>query len=71
MKTKLNNKEQELYRRTDEILHYIWDPIGVSDVPLARDEYYSYLPRVFSRLIEDCKYHEIAEYLVKVEEVKE
>ena len=68
MKDKLNSKEKELYRRTDEILHYLWDPIGVSDMPQARDEYYSYLPRVFERLIENSKDHEIAAYLTKVEE---
>lgn len=68
MKEKLSAKEKELYRRTDEILHYLWDPIGVSDIPQARDEYHSYLPRVFARLVENAKDHEIAAYLVKVEE---
>jgi hypothetical protein len=68
MKDQLNPNEKELYRRTDEILHYLWDPIGVSDVPQARDEYYSYLPGVFSRLIDNSKDHEIAAYLTKVEE---
>jgi len=68
MKEILSLKEKELYRRTDEILHYLWDPIGVSDAPQARDEYYSYLPRVFARLIENSKDHEIAAYLTKVEE---
>jgi hypothetical protein len=68
MKNKLTQKEKLLYRQTDEILHYLWDPIGVNDVPQARDEYHSYLPRVFSRLISESKDHEIAEYLTKVEE---
>jgi len=40
MKSDLNHQEKELYRRTDEILHYLWDPIGVSDTPQARDEYH-------------------------------
>ncbi|MCC2617130.1 hypothetical protein LJ739_12830 [Aestuariibacter halophilus] len=64
---KLSAEEQELYRRVDEILHYLWDPIGVSDIPLARDEYHSYLPKVFSLVISEAKHHEISEYLVKVE----
>jgi hypothetical protein len=64
---KLSANEKELYRRVDEILHYIWDPIGVSDIPLARDEYHSYLPKVFNLVISDAKYHEISDYLVKVE----
>jgi hypothetical protein len=32
--------------RIGEVLHYIWDPIGVSDQPGARDEYDSYIPYV-------------------------
>jgi hypothetical protein len=68
MKEKLSPKEQALYRQTDEILHYLWDPIGVKGIPQARDEYYSYLPRVFSQLIGESKDHEIAAYLIKVEE---
>lgn len=67
MKKKLRAEENELYRRVDEILHYIWDPIGVSDCPKARDEYHSYLPRVFSRLMNEAKDHEIAAYLNKLE----
>lgn len=68
MKDKLTPKEKELYRQTDETLHYLWDPIGVKGIPQARDEYHSYLPRVFSMLIAGSKDSEIAEYLVKVEE---
>jgi hypothetical protein len=68
MKEKLTFKEKELYRQTDETLHYLWDPIGVKGVPQARDEYHSYLPRVFSMLIAGSKDNEIAEYLVKIEE---
>jgi hypothetical protein len=33
-----------------EILHYIWDPIGVSGVPQARDEYDGYVGGVVSLL---------------------
>ncbi len=42
--------ELELYRRVDEVLFYVWDPIGVATSPTARDEYYGYLPIVFSML---------------------
>ena len=41
--------DKELYRRIDEVAHYLWDPIGVSGVPEARDEYQSYVPQLFSR----------------------
>jgi hypothetical protein len=42
-----------LTRRVGEVLHYIWDPIGVSDQPYARDEYDSYVPEVVRLLIAD------------------
>lgn len=68
MRQKLTPKEKELYRQTDETLHYLWDPIGVRGIPQARDEYHSYLPRVFSMPITGSKDNEIAGYLVKIEE---
>jgi hypothetical protein len=45
---KLPPQELELYKRCDEVLHYLWDPIGVAGAPGARDEYRSYLPNVFA-----------------------
>jgi hypothetical protein len=36
--------------RVNEVLHYIWDPIGVRGEPRARDEYDSYAPEVYSLL---------------------
>jgi len=42
-------KENELRQRTDEVLHYLWDPIGVAGAPGARDEYWSYLPPLATR----------------------
>lgn len=43
-------KDEELYRRVEEVVHYIWDPIGVCDIPQARDEYHSYMTALFSRV---------------------
>ena len=43
MGQKLPPCEAKLYRHCDEILHYIWDPIGVAGRTGARDEYDSYL----------------------------
>lgn len=37
----------ELYKRIDEILHYIWDLIGVAEIPQCRDEYQPYLPKAY------------------------
>lgn len=30
-----------------EIVHYMWDPIGVCDIPEAHDEYSGYVPAIF------------------------
>ena len=67
MNNKLSTSEKGLYRRVDEILFYLWDPIGVCDIPMARDEYHSYLPQVFNLLLNDSKEHEVSAYLIKVE----
>jgi hypothetical protein len=66
MGSKLPPLDEELYRRTDEVLHYIWDPIGVSTAPEARDEYYSYLPQVFKLLKSEAGAESIAAYLTEV-----
>jgi hypothetical protein len=67
MGKKLPPDERELYRRVDEVLHYLWDPIGVAGEPGARDEYEEYLPRVFSILTKGADEQEIAKYLISVE----
>ncbi|MFK3741253.1 hypothetical protein [Massilia sp. TN1-12] len=58
--------EKELYQRIDEVLHYLWDPIGVSGIPLARDEYHSYVPQVVALLNENANMQQIAGYLNEV-----
>ena len=67
MNNKLSTSEKRLYHRVDEILFYIWDPIGVCDTPMARDEYQSYLPQLFKLLLNNSKDHEVSAYLIKVE----
>ena len=42
--------ETPLERGIDEILHYLWDPIGVRAHPQARDEYADYVPRIVAEL---------------------
>lgn len=63
MSSKLSPKDQALYSAVDEVLHYIWDPIGVSGVPQARDEYHGYLPHVFSLVRNGANDEIIAVYL--------
>lgn len=43
-------QDKELYRRIDEVAFYIWDPIGVSDLPGVRDEYESYVWGLFAQV---------------------
>lgn len=56
-----------VHHRVDEIMHYIWDPIGVAGTPQARDEYDSYVPQVIKRLFADATAEEIAQYLDSIE----
>jgi hypothetical protein len=57
-------QEKELLRRIDEVLHYVWDPIGVAGVPQARDEYESYVPQVFQLLKGTADGKDVADYLL-------
>ena len=63
MGQKLPPIEKELYRRCDEVLHYIWDPIGVAGSPAARDEYDSYVWPVFGLVNQDAPVSKIADTL--------
>ena len=63
----LSKSENELYQRIDEILFYLWDPIGVSFDPEAREEYYSYIPQVFSMLKNGSNEEELLKYLYIIE----
>ena len=60
------NHPTELHTRVDEVLHYLWDPIGVADVPNARDEYNMYVPEVMSLLSKNAPVEQIATYLDNV-----
>jgi len=66
MGQKLPPDQMELYRRVDEVLHYLWDPIGVARAPEARDEYHRYLPHVFAMVQRDAPPEEITSYLLKI-----
>jgi len=66
MGKRLDEQELTLYRAVDEVLHYLWDPIGVSNYPEARDEYHAYLPRVFAILNSNADEDELVEYLRRV-----
>jgi len=44
---------KEMYRRVDEVLYYIWDPIGSSDEPFARGEYSNYVPSILGLVLQN------------------
>jgi hypothetical protein len=67
MSQHLSPEEKELYRRIDEVLFYLWDPIGVAGAPEARDEYEGYVPHVFSLLTNQAGSVIIADFLAKTE----
>ncbi len=67
MGKKLPPDQLRLYEFIDEILFNEWDPVGVSDSPEARDEYYGYLPQVFSKAMHGESAQNIADYLREVE----
>jgi hypothetical protein len=67
MKKNLSTAEKELAHRTDEVLFYLWDPIGVSGCPQALAEYDAYSPHVFSMLLQGRTCSEIVEYLISIE----
>ena len=48
-----NEKLKELQQRIDEVLFYVWDPIGVSDTPAARAEYSSYTWIILKYVLEE------------------
>lgn len=60
---KLSPREKELLRRIGEVLHYMWDPIGVAGVPQARDEYDGYALQVFGLLKATTDAEDLADYL--------
>ena len=61
--SKLSRQDDELIKRVDEVLHYLWDPIGVRDIPAARDEYASYVNHVFKMLKDDASIEQISKHL--------
>jgi hypothetical protein len=56
----------EFQRRVDEVLFYVWDPIGVSDQPFARGEYESYVPSIVSLVEKTENIQLIAEHLESI-----
>lgn len=59
------------YRVAFSAIHAVlvkeWDPIGVSDEPMAQDEYDFYIPGIYRLLVEGANDATIAEHLAQIE----
>jgi hypothetical protein len=64
--SRLSEKDNEFLARVDEVLHYLWDPIGINGIPEARDEYSSYAGVVFSMLKRGASEHDVSKYLTNI-----
>jgi hypothetical protein len=42
------NMDNKIFRAIDKILWTDWDPIGVNDLQICRDEYRSYVPAIYT-----------------------
>ncbi len=62
-------KQDELLESVKDILFYEWDPIGVGDNPLCRDEYDSYAPTIVRLLREGADEHKITWHLSQLQKV--
>ena len=58
-----------IFIAVDEILCYLWDPIGVSSdgTPQTRDEYTSYVPEIVKLLEDGAAAQQIADNLDRIE----
>jgi hypothetical protein len=58
---------KNIYVEIYNILLHDWDPIGVSDVPQAQDEYDAYLGKVAASVLSNADAETIAEQLLAIE----
>lgn len=63
---KMSGEQHQLFVVIDELLWNKWDPIGMKDV-LPRDEYESYVPRIFNLTVKNATAEEIAQELSRIE----
>ena len=57
-----------LRRAVSEVLHYVWDPIGVAGTPEARDEYEGYVDGVCGLLWRSAEANAVTAHLVGIAE---
>ena len=67
--SKYRDSARRYHERIRAILLKEWDPIGVADVPQARDEYDSYVGQIYAMLIRHEARHALVDHLWQVETV--
>jgi hypothetical protein len=68
MKRPEKEDSRRIRSEIDRVLWEVWDPIGVNDEPMARDEYANYVGDVYELLIGGKEDKEIRRYLQWVSE---
>ena len=61
------SKFERLCSKVRAILSADWDPIGVRDVPEAKDEYEPYVVPVAKRLMAAISHSNLSNYLLEIE----
>ena len=65
--SKYRKRAKTFHEAIKNILLNEWDPIGVSDIDEANDEYDSYVPALYKMLLTRKPVHEIFAYLWQLE----
>ena len=63
-----NSMINELERRVDEVLFYLWDPLGFNGEPFAREEYRGYVKEVHNCVERGNNFAKIADLLTDIVE---
>ncbi len=62
-------RQKYIFKTIDEILWNDWDPIGVNDSGVGRDEYQNYVSGIFKLVMEGADKVKIANRLFQLETV--
>lgn len=68
MRAQVGPEEKALHQAVGEVLHYVWDPLGVAGNPQARDEYDGYVDPICTLLWQGAGEATISMYLVQIAE---
>ena len=67
--SKRSKKAKEIQEKIRQVLLHDWDPIGVSGIPEAQDEYDSYVGGIYRLLASGASEYQIIERLYNIETV--